>query len=173
MLVDATSYCHSGVSDSVSLVNELATRIRKDVFKLTNCPVSVGASTNVLLAKLALRKAKPNGQFYLFDDIEKFLESIYIKDLPGFGRGILEKLNSEIQSSNPQIKDVVTILKQRLVQLLGEKTGTKLFEYARGMDETSIEIDTNNPEAVLGRKSVSVDVNFGIRFDTVEELDDF
>lgn len=173
VLVDATSYCHSGVSDSVSLVNELATRIRKDVFKLTNCPVSVGASTNVLLAKLALRKAKPNGQFYLFDDIEKFLESIYIKDLPGFGRGILEKLNSEIQSSNPQIKDVVTILKQRLVQLLGEKTGTKLFEYARGMDETSIEIDTNNPEAVLGRKSVSVDVNFGIRFDTVEELDDF
>ena len=173
MLVDATSYCHSGVSDSVSLVNELATRIRKDVFKLTNCPVSVGASTNVLLAKLALRKAKPNGQFYLFDDIEKFLESIYIKDLPSFGRGILEKLNLEIQSSNPQIKDVVTILKQRLVQLLGEKTGTKLFEYARGMDETSIEIDTNNPEAVLGRKSVSVDVNFGIRFDTVEELDDF
>ncbi|KAF6071607.1 impB/mucB/samB family protein [Candida albicans] len=173
VLVDATSYCHSGVSDSVSLVNELATRIRKDVFKLTNCPVSVGASTNVLLAKLALRKAKPNGQFYLFDDIEKFLESIYIKDLPGFGRGILEKLNSEIQSSNPQIKDVVTISKQRLVQLLGEKTGTKLFEYARGMDETSIEIDTNNPEAVLGRKSVSVDVNFGIRFDTVEELDDF
>ena len=81
--------------------------------------MSVGASTNVLLAKLALRKAKPNGQFYLFDDIEKFLESIYIK-IAGFWKRILEKLNSEIQSSNPQIKDVVTILKQRLVQLLGE-----------------------------------------------------
>ena len=173
VLVDATSYCHSGVGDSVSLVNELATRIRKDVFRLTNCPVSIGASTNVLLAKLALKKAKPNGQFYLFDDTEKFLQSIYIKDLPGFGRGILEKLDSEVQSSKPRIKDVISIPKQRLVQLLGEKTGTKLFEYARGIDQTSIEIDANNPEAVLGRKSVSVDVNFGIRFDTVEELDEF
>ncbi|KAL6450218.1 LOW QUALITY PROTEIN: REV1 DNA repair protein REV1 [Candida maltosa Xu316] len=173
VLVDATSYCNKGIQGVEAAVDELATRIRRDVYKLTNCSVSVGVSHNVLLARLALRKAKPNGQFYLFKEVDNFLATVSLNSLPGFGRGILEKLHSEVNSDTPLIKDILGLSKSRLIQVLGDKTGTKLFEYARGIDNTSIEIDTSNPEAVLGRKSVSVDVNFGIRFDTVEELDDF
>ncbi|EER32232.1 hypothetical protein CTRG_03903 [Candida tropicalis MYA-3404] len=173
VLVDATTYCNSQIGGIHTVVEELSSRIRQDVFTLTKCSVSVGASTNVLLAKLALRKAKPNGQFQLFDNVESFLQTISIRDLPGFGRGIMEKLQNHTSATNPEIKDILHLSKAALIESLGEKTGCKLYEYCRGIDETKIEIDTKNPEAMLGRKSVSVDVNFGIRFDTVEELDDF
>ncbi|KAG5420161.1 REV1 [Candida metapsilosis] len=174
VLVDATSYCNKPENGGVErAVEELSSLIRKHVYQLTNCTVSVGSASNVLLAKLALRKAKPRGQYALFNDTESFLPSVSIKDLPGFGGGILEKLEPEISKPSPKIEDILPISNTRLIQLLGEKTGTKLFQYARGIDHTSIEIDTSNPEVVLGRKSISVDVNFGIRFDSVEELDDF
>lgn len=173
VLVDATSYCNKSEKRVEETVKELSSLIRKHVYQLTNCSVSVGLASNVLLAKLALRRAKPDGQFSLFNGIAEFLQLVPVKDLPGVGRGILEKLEPEIGKSPPNIEDILPISLSRLIQLLGEKTGTKMYQYARGIDHTSIEIDTSNPEVVLGRKSISVDVNFGIRFDTVEELDDF
>ena len=173
VLVDATSYCNKSENGVENAANELASLIRKHVYQLTNCTVSVGLGPNVLLAKLALRKAKPHGQFALFGDAGDFLRSVPVRDLPGFGSGILEKLEPEVGKSSPNIEDMMPISNSRLIQLLGEKTGTKLYQYARGIDHTSIEIDTAAPEIVLGRKSISVDVNFGIRFDTMEELDDF
>ena len=173
VLVDASSYCFKSEKPIEEAVTELCSLIRKHVFQLTKCSVSIGASFNVLLAKLAIKRAKPNGQFFLHNDIEKELFEVPIKDLPGFGKGILEKLEPEINKTNPKILDIINLPRSRLILLVGEKTGTKLHEYARGIDNTSIEVDTSNPEAVLGRKSISVDVNFGIRFDTVEELDEF
>ncbi|KAI5965818.1 REV1 [Candida pseudojiufengensis] len=172
-LVDATSYCNSSEKGIEVAIDELSTLIRNHVFQITQCPVSVGAGPNVLLAKIALRKAKPNGQYAVFQNIDDIISLVPVKDLPGFGKGFLTKLEPELDNSSPVIKDILPITKPRLIQLLGEKTGTKLYEYARGIDQTSIEIDTSNPEMVLGRKSISVDVNFGIRFDTIEELDDF
>ncbi|KAI5955061.1 REV1 [Candida jiufengensis] len=173
VLVDATSYCNNAEKSVEEAVDELSSIIRKHIHQLTNCSVSVGVGSNVLLAKIALKKAKPNGQFALFDKIDETLATVPVKDLPGFGKGILIKLEPEFNKSFPIIEDVLPVPRQRLTQILGEKTGTKLYEYSRGIDHTSIEIDTSNPEMVLGRKSISVDVNFGIRFDTVEELDDF
>ena len=71
VLLDATSFClESGRIYARILSTELSQTIRKGIFSLTNCSVSVGASIyNVLLAKLALKKAKPNGQFYLHEKV--------------------------------------------------------------------------------------------------------
>ncbi|KAI5970313.1 REV1 [Candida margitis] len=173
VLVDATSYCNKSEKGVEEVVKELGSLIRQHVYHLTGCTVSVGSGPNVLLAKLALRKAKPDGQFSLLNDAEDFLKPVPVKDLPGFGGGILDKLEPEVGKSSPKINDILPLSNSRLVQILGEKTGNKLYQYARGIDHTNIEVDTSNPEIVLGRKSISVDVNFGIRFDTVEELDDF
>lgn len=176
VLLDATTYCSNSSTNSTfeQRVHQLSKMIRDRVFELTLCPVSVGASHNVLLAKLALRKAKPDGQFQVFDNVEQFLTDIKVNDLPGVGYSHSEKLQEIMKTSSfPTAGEVRLLSLTKLTSALGEKTGQKLFNYARGVDLTSIDIDLTNKEAVLGRKSVSVDVNYGIRFDTVLQLDDF
>jgi len=50
----------------------------------TQCPCSTGIGSNCLLARLATKKAKPNGQFYLEPGvIEDFMRNINISDVPG------------------------------------------------------------------------------------------
>lgn len=174
VLLDATTYCMKYGDDFAQRVRDLSSTIREKVYELTQCPVSVGASYNVLLAKLALRKAKPNGQFQLFDDILLFLSPFKVNDLPGVGPSHREKLQELMNITRaPTVEDLRKYLLSKLSSALGDKTGQKLYNYARGIDSTSITIDLTNKEAVLGRKSVSVDVNYGIRFDTVLQLDDF
>ncbi|KAG0245010.1 deoxycytidyl transferase [Mortierella sp. GBA43] len=42
---------------------ELAERVRKEIFSATGCHASVGIAPNILLAKLATKRAKPHGQY--------------------------------------------------------------------------------------------------------------
>jgi len=173
-LVDISSICLNSNRSIVETVDSLCTGIRKDIYNITKCPVSIGVSHNILLAKLALRKAKPNNQFFVFNEVDKFLSEIPVTNLPGIGRQIKQKLANLMKNDElPLIKHLLEFTKTKLVQVFGDKTGVKLYEYARGIENTSVGIDTSNPEQLLGRKSVSVDVNFGIRFDTVEEVDNF
>lgn len=43
----------------------LASQIRKEISESTGCTASVGISSNMLMARLATRSAKPDGQCYL------------------------------------------------------------------------------------------------------------
>lgn len=47
---------------------EVAQSIREEIKKKTNCPASAGIASNILLARMCTRVAKPNGQFHLKDD---------------------------------------------------------------------------------------------------------
>lgn len=172
-LVDVSSYVRD--NESSECIDNLCTKIRKEVFELTKCSVSIGVSRNVLLAKLALKNAKPNGQFHLVNNIQEHLKKVRVRDLPGVGHSVKEKLLLEMPSiiDEPLIEDLLRYEKSNLMKIFGSKTGAKLYEYARGEDDTSITIDTSNPESVLGRKSVSVDVNYGIRFENFVQLEDF
>lgn len=50
----------------------------------TDCPCSAGFGNNRLQARLATRKAKPNGHFYLEPStVLCFMEEINVSDLPG------------------------------------------------------------------------------------------
>lgn len=173
VLVDSTTYINSGDKGIINCVHSLAEEIRSDIFRLTNCTVSIGASSNVLLAKLALRKAKPDGYHYLHSDIYSFLDNIALRELPGIGHHLEERIVTLLGKDNPTLRDIRSISKNKLENDFGKKTGLKLFNYARGIDDTNIQIDLANSESLLGRKSVSVDVNYGIRFDTIEQVDAF
>src|SRR5271167_2446716 len=71
----------------------LAQSIRDRVRQKTQCDVSIGIGTNILLAKLALRKAKPAGQYYLKpEDAQEFMQNLDVQDLPGVGWKLSEKL---------------------------------------------------------------------------------
>lgn len=172
VLLDAQTFL--SMSDDPNCVESLIIKLRSDIHNITGCAISAGASHNVLLAKLALRQAKPCGQFYLRNNIKEFLSEVALKRLPGVGPGIIEKLAATFPiNSESLVKDLLSLSKRELIDFLGPKTGFKLYNYARGVDDTSIAIDKNNSEAILGRKTISVDVNFGIRFEEVTQVDNF
>lgn len=75
-------------------VEEWATHIRKEISEETKCPCSTGFGANRLQARVATRRAKPNGQYYLKEEeVEEFLAEMNVADLPGVGYVTVQKLN--------------------------------------------------------------------------------
>ncbi|OWB73946.1 transferase activity protein [[Candida] boidinii] len=173
---------HSDDNDN-DCISKFIESIRDKIRIRTNgCIVSCGISTNVLLAKLSLRKAKPNGIFILdetYDNNEiknqnlfKFLDEIEFKKLPGIGSSINNKLKNELKLREINLKQIRELIsKEKLIKLFGIKTGEMIFNYCRGIDNTKIDI-LENPIEYL-RKSVNVDVNWGIRFDDKLQVENF
>lgn len=52
---------HSKVEDP----ELLASSIRKEIYETTGCTASVGIAGNMLMARIATRTAKPNGQYHI------------------------------------------------------------------------------------------------------------
>ena len=53
---------------------DLASRMRANIFRETGCKASAGIASNILLARMATRKAKPDGQFHLqSNDVKEFM----------------------------------------------------------------------------------------------------
>ncbi|KAI2466611.1 impB/mucB/samB family protein [Annulohypoxylon bovei var. microspora] len=175
-LVDITSVVLSAVGSDGSGVDEgsiwreqekadqMALALRDQVKGKTGCAVSVGIGGNILLAKVALRKAKPAGQYQIKpEEILDFLGELKVDSLPGVAYSIAGKLE---EIGVKYVSDVRQTSKERLINTLGPKTGEKLWEYARGIDRTEV------GEQPI-RKSVSAEVNWGIRFISQEEAEEF
>ncbi|OAA73500.1 DNA repair protein, Rev1 [Cordyceps fumosorosea ARSEF 2679] len=175
-LIDATAIVHHAAgSQGVGVeegsvwreqekVEAIATDLRQRIKELTGCNVSVGIGGNILQAKVALRKAKPAGQFQLKpEEVLNYIGELKVEQLPGVSYSIggkLEELGIRF------VKDLRELSKERLTSVLGPKTGEKLAEFARGIDKT--EVGGQPP-----RKSVSAEVSWGIRFVTQQEAEDF
>ena len=145
-------------------VDEIAQKLRERIREKTGCHVSVGIGGNILQAKVALRKAKPAGQFQLKpEEVLDFIGELKVENLPGVAYSIGGKLED---IGVKLVKDLRELSKERLSSVLGPKTGEKLHEYARGIDR--VEVGEQPP-----RKSVSAEVNWGIRFISQEEAEEF
>ena len=144
--------------------NEVAEDVRAKVKDKTQCNVSVGIGGNILLAKVALRRAKPAGQYQILpEESLDFIGGLGVQDLPGVAYsmgGKLEEMGIKL------VQDIREFSKEKLMSSLGPKTGEKLWEYARGIDRAEV------GDQVV-RKSVSAEVNWGVRFATQEQADEF
>ncbi|KAI9699882.1 MAG: deoxycytidyl transferase [Bogoriella megaspora] len=144
--------------------DRIAQNIRDRVLKEAGCAVSVGIGGNILLAKVALRKAKPAGQHQIKpEDVLNFIGQLDVQDLPGVAYSIGGKLE---EIGVRYVKDIRELTKEKLVTTLGPKTGEKLWDYSRGIDKTEV------GDQVI-RKSVSAEVNWGVRFETQEQAEEF
>ena len=144
--------------------DKIATKLREEIQEKTGCAVSVGIGGNILLAKVALRKAKPAGQYQIKpEEVLDFLAGLTVQELPGVAFSIGGKLE---EIGVRFVKDVRELSKEKMVNTLGPKTGEKIWDYARGIDRTEV------GEQVV-RKSVSAEVNWGIRFVTQDQADEF
>jgi DNA repair protein REV1 len=138
-------------SISFGFPEELAQSIRDRVREKTQCDVSIGMGENILLAKLALRKAKPGGQYLLkMEDVQEFVKDLDVGDLPGVGWKLSYKLEEVMNIRT--IGEVRTKSLSELKDKFGPKTGEKLYNFARGIDNSEV-------GEIVQRKSVSVEVN--------------
>lgn len=175
-LVDVSSRClDAGGTDGRGIsegsiyreqarADEIAQGLRDSIKSKTGCAVSVGIGGNILLAKVALRKAKPAGQFQLKpESVLDFLGALTAQDLPGVGSSLGTKME---ELGVKFVKDIREFPRDKLHSTLGPKTGTRLWDYARGIDRAEV-----GNEVI--RKSVSAEVNWGIRFISQAQADDF
>ncbi|XP_053674481.1 DNA repair protein Rev1 [Anopheles nili] len=160
MFVDLTELIRSTEVDVMHFV----TFVRDKISTATGCACSAGVGANRLQARMATKKAKPNGQFQLNPcNAEEYMRAIAIGDLPGVGPSTSYRLK---KMTYVTCADLQTIPKNVLQTEFGKKFGETLYNACRGIDERPLVYDK-------GRKSVSVDVNYGIRFTTEQEVDRF
>ena len=144
--------------------DDLARDLRDKIKERTDCNVSVGIGGNILQAKVALRRAKPAGQYQMRpEEVLDMIGELEVGSLPGVAHSISGKLE---EIGVKFVKDIREVSKERLTSVLGPKTGEKLRDYSRGIDR--VEVGDQPP-----RKSVSAEVNWGIRFISQEEAEEF
>ena len=160
MFVDISSLCR----DVHMRPEDFALKLREEVFSSTGCPSSVGIGPNILLARLATKKAKPNGQFMVTEPmVEDFMAVFNVRDLPGIGRNIEEKLRA---LGAVTVGDLLSVQLSKLKDEFGQKSGQMLYDKARGKDDRQLEYEHV-------RKSIGIEVNYGIRFTTWDEVQRF
>lgn len=145
-------------------VQDFATVLRDEIKNKTGCPCSTGFGGNRLQARLATKRAKPDGQFFLTAElVEDFMFDIKLRDLPGVGRQTAQKLES---IGHLTCGSLQSLTMAALKSHLGNKTGAQLFDQCRGRDANPLTFHTI-------RKSVSAEVNYGIRFENNEQCIEF
>ncbi|WVQ72585.1 hypothetical protein IAR50_002143 [Cryptococcus sp. DSM 104548] len=143
---------------------ELAEKIRQDVRQVTDgCEVSIGIAHNILLARLATRHAKPAGVHHLHHaQVSDFLAPLPIDDFPSIGYSTKAKI--EAAFGTVIAGELMGVSKSRWRGVLGEKTGEMVYGFLRGVDGRRLEADKV-------RKSVSAEMNYGIRFQKQEQAE--
>ncbi|KAJ7084799.1 hypothetical protein B0H15DRAFT_783559, partial [Mycena belliarum] len=144
---------------------DFAQKIRAEVKEATGCEISVGISHNILLARLATRRAKPAGAVHITPaDVPGLIATLEITDLWGFAGSHREKAREKLGST--ALSELVKKSRSALSDALGKKTGETLYNAIRGIDDTLLQSDKQ-------RKSVSAEINYGIRFQSNEEAETF
>ena len=161
---DGTATREGSISREQANAEEIAMTLRSTIENITGCAISIGIGANILLAKIALRKAKPAGQYLVKpEDVLDLIGELTVESLPGVAHSIGGKL---AELGVKSVKDVRGLTKERLATILGPKTGEKIWDFARGIDRTEV-------GAQVERKSVSAEVNWGIRFENQAQADTF
>ena len=154
----------TGLGDAM----ELVARMRRDIQAETSCRASAGVGPNMLLARLATAKAKPDGQYEMkVESALGELGGLDVQELPGIGWRTGEKLR---QAGFHRVSDIQKGSKASLQSAIGDKAGALAYDYAFGHDERVVTPSTGSG---TDRKSVGAEVNWGVRFDSDADSEKF
>ncbi|KAJ3378522.1 deoxycytidyl transferase [Entophlyctis sp. JEL0112] len=145
---------------------EIAEALRAQIFEQSQgCCASIGIGENMFLARVATKRAKPDGVFALLgstEDIQKELFTMNVHDLPGVGYVIAKQMND---INIHTCRDLARLSLSACKKHFGDANGSKLYQFARGID--------TRPFENKSRQSVGVEVNWGIRFQALSEVHTF
>ena len=129
------------------------------LWKLIGPIVSVGVSWNIVLSRIASRKAKPANSYLLVpEDLRSILDPLDIKDLHGFGNSTKQKAVEKLGTSS--LGELIKKPKGILCDALGKGMGETLYNALRGVDDRKLVSDKP-------RMSVSCDINVRSSYDPV------
>ena len=117
-------------------LHETAKRIRETVLEESSVSVSIGGGTTRLIAKLAVRVAKPAGVHIVPPGEERvFMRGLDLADIPGVGPSLEAKLRSR---GLVRVADALAVEEPWLVRWLGEERGRWLHDRIRGIDASHV-----------------------------------
>jgi DNA polymerase-4 len=119
----------------IPTATETAETIRREIREETHLTASAGVAPNKFLAKIASDWRKPDGCFVIRPhQVERFLVTLPVRKIPGVGKAT-EKVMTEIGVAT--VGDLQRFTNDELVKRFG-KWGTRLWELARGIDESPV-----------------------------------
>eukprot|EP00602_Paraphysomonas_sp_CaronLab_P011402 CAMPEP_0185041080 /NCGR_PEP_ID=MMETSP1103-20130426/39917_1 /TAXON_ID=36769 /ORGANISM="Paraphysomonas bandaiensis, Strain Caron Lab Isolate" /LENGTH=810 /DNA_ID=CAMNT_0027580659 /DNA_START=77 /DNA_END=2506 /DNA_ORIENTATION=- len=141
-----------------------AADLRQRIHGKTGCTASVGVGPNMLIARLATKKAKPDGQHRVMSvEMREFLSKTLLKDLPGVGWRLGRNLSERGYTT---CEELWPVPEEALQEWFGRAMGRQLFNWCRGRDDREL-------TPVAERKSIGAEVNWGLRFTEVKEVEVF
>ncbi|KAG8803064.1 deoxycytidyl transferase [Serendipita sp. 398] len=142
---------------TIDFTKQLAELIRAKLLQMTGCQISIGIGENLLLSRIASRAAKPAGVYRLTTaDAPGFLAPLPLDAIWGVGYSIKKKAEERLRIT--KISDIESHSKGTLIKVFGPAMTDRLMKAAKGLDDTKLQPDQK-------RKSVSAEINFGIRFE--------
>lgn len=118
--------------------------------------VSIGIAHNILLARLATRRAKPAKSCHILpEEVSSLLAPLEISDLHGFGYNTKQKALEKLGTC--KLGELSDKSLRTLCDGLGKTTGETLYNAIRGIDERQLESSKE-------RKSVSCEINVSHSF---------
>lgn len=116
----------------------VARTIRQQIREELHLTASAGVAPNKFLAKLASDWRKPDGLFVIQpEEIDSFLQPLPVGRLPGVGKVTEEKLASLGLKTVADLREV----EQSTLENQFGRYGVRLYELARGIDETPVVSD--------------------------------
>ncbi len=141
---------------------ETADRIRQSVHEESQIHVSIGGGTNRLVAKLATRRAKPNGVHVVAPGEEAgFLAEHELADIPGVGPALVKELD---RRGLVRVPDLLKVEPEWLERWFGASRAEWLRRRALGIGSDAV-----NPREP--RKSISAERTFSADIDEDQELE--
>jgi len=140
---------------------QIADLIRRRVEEQEGITCSVGIAHNKFIAKIASNHCKPNGVLEI--DPEKvldFLHPLAAKEIWGVGPKTNEQL---MKMGLLTVGDIANTPRSTLIRVLGQASGSSLYELAWGRDYRDVE--TEQVE-----KSISASETFDLDLDSQEEI---
>jgi DNA polymerase-4 len=143
-------------------LTDTADRIRRTVLEESEIAVSIGGGTNRLVAKLATRRAKPNGVHVVAPGGEgAFLAEHDLADIPGVGPALAGDLR---RRGLVRVPDLLRVEREWLVRWFGDSRAEWLRRRALGIG--SDEVNPRDP-----RKSISAERTFSRDIDDDDDLE--
>jgi DNA polymerase IV len=139
----------------------IAKLIRARVEQKEGITCSVGIAHNKFIAKIASNQCKPNGLLEIDPErVLDFLHPLAAKEIWGVG----PKTNEQLAKMGLQtVGDIANTPRSTLIRVLGQASGSSLYELAWGRDYRDVEIEHIE-------KSISSSETFDQDFDSQEEI---
>jgi DNA polymerase-4 len=119
----------------IPTATETAEAIRREIRDESNLTASAGVAPNKFLAKIASDWKKPDGIFVIKPhQVERFLTDLPVRKIPGVGKATDRVMT---QMGIATVGDLRNFSQEELVARFG-KWGTRLWELARGIDESPV-----------------------------------